>query len=166
MNEPKVGRDRQPPIMKNFVSWISVVTIMSMTAGMSIMAGCVGGEARYPRWEANRQAILNGPPPPVPMDEQTIASENAYRACLVRAARYIDAGSADVAGLASLIAPMCYPQFSAFEAAADAGFSDRDRWVFDHAGDQRQIDLASDAVRTERTQAALSGGAGASRTQP
>jgi hypothetical protein len=144
--------------MKHVASWMSVM------AGLALASGCVQGEKQFPRWEATRLAILSAPPPAIPVDPQTKAAENAYRACLVRAARYADDGSADVAGLASLIAPMCYPRFSAFEAAAAANFSDRDRFVFDYAGDDRQIALASDAVRAERGQAALSapGGSGGS----
>jgi hypothetical protein len=139
--------------MKSIASWVCVIL------STSIATGCAQREAQFPLWEANRQAILNAAPPPVPTDAQTTAAENAYRACLVKAARYADSGSAaakssDASDLATLIAPMCYPQFSAFEAAAAASFSDRDRSVFYYAGDQRQIALASEAIRAERGQAA------------
>ncbi len=138
--------------MKNVLLWVSVIT------GLAVAGGCAEREPRFPVWEANRQAIMTASPPPVPADAPTRMAENAYRTCLVRAARYVDTGSADVASLASLITPMCYPQFSEFEAAAESGFSDRDRRAFNFSGDRRQIDRASEAIRTERSQAAASAG--------
>ena len=146
--------------MKNVLLWASVIISLASACG------CAEREARFPVWEANRQAIMTASPPPVPADEQTIAAENAYRACLARAARYADTGSADVTSLASLIAPMCYPQFSVFEAAAESGFSDRDRRVFNFSGDRRQIDLAGEAIRTERSQAVASTGSAPAQEHP
>jgi hypothetical protein len=144
-----MGKNSAADAMKIFASCV-------YAAILTALCGCVEHDSQSARGDAGRRVIETAPVPAVPPSEEVVAAENAYRACLVRAARYLDQGSSDVQGLAALIAPLCYPQFSSFEAAAAANFSDRDRRVFDHAGDQRQIDLAGDAIRTERSQAALS----------
>ena len=118
------------------------------------LLGCLAGCAQNAPQGIATQA--DSTPIPIPQRQETVDAQNAYNACLVRAARYADNDSTDPATLAALIAPMCYPQFSALEATAAAGLSDRDRNRFDHGGDQRQVDLASDAIRRERGQAAQS----------
>ncbi len=105
----------------------------------------------------SRTALQAQPAPmPVPTSVEAAAAERVYKACLVHAARYADTGRADASGLATLITPMCYPQFAAFRAAATAEFSERDRARYDQASDQRQVDLAEAAITEERSQAALS----------
>jgi hypothetical protein len=87
---------------------------------------------------------------------QIQAAQADYRACLLSAARYADDHAATVDSLATLIAPMCYPQFILMEHAATAAMSRSERRRFDAGGDQRQIDLASEALRAERASLALS----------
>jgi hypothetical protein len=51
---------------------------------------------------------------------------------------------------------MCYAQFEEFEDAAEVGMSRRDIWLDVRHGDQQQAELAEQAIREERSQAALS----------
>jgi hypothetical protein len=94
-------------------------------------------------------------PLPVPTSVEAAAAERTYKACLVHAARYADTSGAGAGGLATLITPMCYPQFAAFRATAETEFSDHERARYDAASDQRQLELAQSAITEERSQAAL-----------
>jgi hypothetical protein len=109
---------------------------------------------RYFRASASASAPESATPP-VRSAPQVQAAQADYRACLLSAARYADDHAATVDSLATLIAPMCYPQFILMEHAATAAMSRSERRRFDAGGDQRQIDLASEALRAERASLAL-----------
>lgn len=97
-------------------------------------------------------------PPAQSADEQRITdhARQAYVSCLNRAAHYADDHLKSSANVAGVIAPMCYAQFEEFEAAAEVGMSRHDTWLDIRHGDQQQAELAEQAVKQERSQAALS----------
>jgi hypothetical protein len=97
-------------------------------------------------------------PPEQSADEQrlTDSARQAYAACLNRAAHYADNHLQSSANVAGVIAPMCYAQFEEFEDAAEAGMSRHDTQLQIRHGDQQQAELAEQAVKQERSQAALS----------
>jgi hypothetical protein len=95
------------------------------------------------------------PPDQSPQEQQaTEAARHAYVACLGRAARYADDHLRPTANLAGVIAPMCYDKFEAYEAAANVGMSRHDTQLSIRHGDQQQAELAEQAVKLERSQAA------------
>ena len=109
-----------------------------------------------PQQAADTAAAL--PEPPEQSAEEQRITENArqaYVACLNRAARYADDHLKSSANVAGVIAPMCYAQFEEFEAAAETGMSRRDARLQVRHGDQQQLELADQAVKQERSQAAL-----------
>ncbi len=77
-------------------------------------------------------------------------AEQSYISCLSKAAQYIDDKVSSVANLAILAAPLCYPQFSAFEDASVAGMTRDARKAFDKQGDALQLRMAEDSLRRER----------------
>jgi hypothetical protein len=101
------------------------------------------------------------PEPPVLADNQeTVAAAQSYRACLRDAAHYADAnyannGQLPVSQVATVIAPMCYAQFSRWEKAQAAGLRGQGLAGFQKGADQRQLDYADRAVRQERGLASL-----------
>ena len=97
-------------------------------------------------------------PPQQSADEQQITDQahQAYVSCLNRAAHYADDHLKSSANVASVVAPMCYAQFEEFETAAEVGMSRHDRWLDIRHGDLQQAELAEQAVKQERSQAALS----------
>ncbi len=94
--------------------------------------------------------------PPVLADNQeTAAAAQSYRSCLYDAAHYADARYADngqlpVSQIATVIAPMCYAQFSQWEKAEAAGLRGQSLSGFQKGADRRQLDYAEGAVRQER----------------
>jgi hypothetical protein len=97
-------------------------------------------------------------PPQQSADEQQITdhAHQAYVSCLNRAAHYADDHLKSSANVAGVIAPMCYAQFEEYEVAAEVGMSRHDTWLDIRHGDQQQAELAEQAVKQERSQAALS----------
>lgn len=99
------------------------------------------------------------PQPPEQSAEEQRATDHArqlYTACLNRAAHYADDHLRSSTEVAGVIAPMCYAQFEDFEAAAEVGMSRHDIGLDIRHGDQQQAELAEQAIRQERSQAALS----------
>jgi hypothetical protein len=119
-----------------------------------ILAACAGTEPpKQAGQDDQRVAQVYSPLPPTltPAQEAEKAdARRAYVTCLYAAARYADKNGQAVDIAAALIAPMCYPQFVRFEAASTAGMESRAKRNFDWAGDKRQIEIASDAIRRER----------------
>jgi hypothetical protein len=102
-------------------------------------------------------AVAEAPPPQLTPEQEAVKAEarQAYVTCLKQAAHYAHETTALSGDAPALIAPMCYPQFSRFEAAAAAGMEGRALRAFDRKGDQRQLEFAADAIRQERGLAAL-----------
>jgi hypothetical protein len=102
-------------------------------------------------------AVAEAPPPQLTPEQEAVKAEarQAYVTCLKQAAHYAHENAALSGDAPALIAPMCYPQFSRFEAAAGAGLEDRALRAFNRKGDQRQLEFAADAIRQERGLAAL-----------
>jgi len=82
-------------------------------------------------------------------------AEAVYKICLTRAARYADTAGSQSENLASLIAPMCYPQFDALEKLTTARLGPHRRRLYLRGSDQQQIEMARAAIRNERDQSAL-----------
>jgi hypothetical protein len=101
--------------------------------------------------------LAEAPPPQLTLEQETAKAEarQAYVTCLKQAAHYASEKATLSGDAPALIAPMCYPQFSRFEAAAAAGLEGRALRAFDRKGDQRQLEFAADAIRQERGLAAL-----------
>jgi hypothetical protein len=97
-------------------------------------------------------------PPQQSAEEQRITdhAHQAYVSCLNRAAHYADDHLKSSANVAGVIAPMCYAQFEEYEIAAEVGMSRHDTWLDVRHGDQQQAELAEQAIKQERSQAALS----------
>ncbi len=120
--------------------------------------GCAGSQEPRGALQAAAEPIEA---PPVQTPDQVkdrIEARQAYVTCLKQAAQYASTRAAGTADEASLIAPMCYPQFLNFEIASAAGMGSHARHVFDRDGDKRQLDFAADAIRQERGLAALTPG--------
>jgi hypothetical protein len=117
--------------------------------------------------KASREAEVAAAPEPIPVQapmtpdqqkEQADARRD-YAACLRQAAQYMS-GKEGVSGdQASLVAPLCYAQFTRLEDALTAAMSTRDKRNFDRAGDKRQLDFATDAIRQSRGLASIAQGA-------
>jgi hypothetical protein len=125
-------------------------TKIGCAAAAAILAAALAGCANRPAEPraADRQ-------PTAAARAEALAAEQAYRNCLLSAARYADDRALAAAALATLIAPMCYPQFAQLEWAATQGLSSRARRQFEQGGDQRQIDFAGDAIARERAAGSL-----------
>jgi len=119
-----------------------------------LVAGCAGTEAMHQAVKSDEnppQAYNPLPPTLTPAQEaERTEARRAYLACLTSAARYADKNGQAIDIAAALIAPMCYPQFSRFEAASTVGMESRAKRTFDHDGDKRQVELAAEAIRQER----------------
>jgi hypothetical protein len=105
-----------------------------------ILAGCV---QRQPADE----------PAPVLSQGEIAAqklAEQAYKACLLKAAHFADDRKTDPASVAIIITPMCYPQFARYAAAYEEGLSRRDRKEYIRAADRLQMELADAAIAEER----------------
>jgi len=83
-------------------------------------------------------------------------AEQAYKACLLKAAHFADDRKTDPASVAILITPMCYPQFARYAAAYEEGLNRRDRKVYISAADRLQMDLAAAAIAKERDERIVS----------
>jgi hypothetical protein len=107
--------------------------------------------------QAPAAVVAEVPPPQLTPEQEAVKAEarQAYVTCLKQAAHYAHENAALSGDAPALIAPMCYPQFSRFEAAAGAGLEDRALRAFNRKGDQRQLEFAADAIRQERGLAAL-----------
>jgi hypothetical protein len=77
-------------------------------------------------------------------------AESTYRNCLRAAAKFADNGQYSDATLPLVITPMCYPQFAKVEAALTEGQAGDARRALVRDSDQRQIDLAKEAIDQER----------------
>lgn len=135
--------------------WLSVCVV---AGSVLAVAGCAA-----PEMKSGRQAVNEPLPVQVPMsaDQQREQAEarQDYVSCLRQAAQYLSARK-DVSGdQASLVAPLCYAQFTRFEDASTVAMSTRDKRAFDRAGDKRQLDFASDAIRQQHGLASLAPGA-------
>ena len=123
---------------------------------LAVAAGCT-----TPDTGTNRQAQAEAEPVPVPaqltpeQEKDRADARQAYVACLRQAAQYLNAKGIPAGDEASLVAPLCYGQFTRFEDASTVAMSTRDKRAFDRAGDKRQVDLAADAIRQQNGLAAL-----------
>jgi hypothetical protein len=120
---------------------------------------CTGSPTHAVGPQAAAQAqVAELPPQPPDQSAQerqvTDAARQAYVVCLGRAARYADDHLQATANLAGVIAPMCYDKFVVYEAAANVGMSRHDTQLSIRHGDQQQVELAEQAVKLERSQAA------------
>jgi hypothetical protein len=136
--------------MKQRLGLILIAILTGSSAGCATTDGAHVGEPVV--------AAVDPAPPVLTPDQEAAKAEarQVYVTCLKQAADYITAKNAGVSDVAALIAPMCYPQFERFEAAAAAGMDGRGLRAFDRKGDQRQLEFAADAVRQQHGLAALS----------
>ena len=125
----------------------------------AVLAGAVG--CTTPDTSSSRQAstapeVVPAQAPLTPEEEKDRAdARQAYLSCLRQAARYLASNGGANGDEASLVAPLCYAQFSRFEDASTVAMSTRDKRAFDRAGDKRQIDIAAEAIRQQNGLAAL-----------
>jgi hypothetical protein len=125
-------------------------------AVLAVAAGCTTSDAG-----SNRQARVETEAVPVqapltPEQEKDKAeARQAYLTCLRQAAQYLTSKGGVSGDQASLVAPLCYAQFTRFEDASTVAMSTRDKRAFDRAGDKRQVDFAADAIRQQNGLAAL-----------
>jgi hypothetical protein len=131
------------------VKWLSVGGVVGSV--LAIGAGCT-----TPEVSSSRQAEADVPVPvQVPMtpdqERDRADARQAYMSCLKQAAQYMKAQGDDP----SLVAPLCYGQFTRFEDASTVAMSTRDKRTFDRAGDKRQLDMATDAIQQQNGLAAL-----------
>jgi hypothetical protein len=123
---------------------------------LAVAAGCTTSDAG-----SNRQAAAEPEVVPVeasltPEQEKDRAdARQAYVSCLRQAVRYMASKGAASGDEATLAAPLCYAQFSRFEDASTVSMSTRDKRAYDRAGDKRQLDFATEAVRQQNGLASL-----------
>ncbi|HEX4504248.1 MAG TPA: hypothetical protein VH722_00850 [Alphaproteobacteria bacterium] len=121
----------------------------------------VAGGCTTPDASTSRQAQAGPEPVPVPaqlspdQEKDRADARQAYAACLRQAAQYMTAKGIPAGEEASLVAPLCYGQFTRYEDASTVAMSTRDKRAYDRAGDKRQVDLATDAIRQQGGLAAL-----------
>lgn len=98
-------------------------------------------------------------PAPVAVETATVtpemarvakASELRYRACLMDAAKLVDDGHMNPSRVALLAAPLCYPQFADYSAQLAEQLPSGQRQDFARRRDQRQVDMATDAIAALR----------------
>ncbi len=129
---------------------------MAIGAMVAVASGCA-----MPDTAASRHAQEDAEPLPVqvPMtaeqEKDRAEARQAYVSCLRQAAQYLGTKGGATGDEASAVAPLCYGQFARFEDASTVAMSTRDKRAFDHAGDKRQLDFASDAIRQQHGLAAL-----------
>ncbi len=130
------------------------VTLVGLS--IALIAGCATPAGPH----GSQTAEMETPPaPPVltPDQERDKAeARQVYMACLKQAAHFAEQKAMAAGDIAEVIAPMCYPQFSAYEIAAAAGMEGRALRYFDRQGDKRQLEFAAEAIRQEHGLAALS----------
>jgi hypothetical protein len=114
------------------------------------LSGCTAN-IRTPIVEARPEQ--RPPPILIPSSPEQLAAERDYDTCLRRAARFAEGRVSTSGDLALVIAPLCYPQFSVFEAAMAESVSGEDRRAYERGSDKRQLKFAGDAVRQSREQA-------------
>jgi hypothetical protein len=124
-------------------------------SALAIAAGCATSEV-----QSGKQAEAEEPlPVQVPMtpeqEKDRTEARQAYVSCLHQAAQYMSSRPGASGDEAALVAPLCYAQFVTFEDASSVSMSTHDRRVFDRAGDKRQLDFATDAVRQQHGVASL-----------
>jgi len=123
---------------------------------LAVAAGCTTPDAG-----ANRQAqAAPGAVPalaPLTADEEKDRADarQAYLSCLKQAAQYMASKGVVSGDEASLVAPLCYAQFSRFEDASTVAMSTRDKRAYDKAGDKRQVEIAAEAIRQQSGLASL-----------
>ena len=123
---------------------------------LALAAGCA-----TPEVSTSRQAQAGPEPVPVPsqltpdQEKDRADARQAYLSCLRQAAQYMTAKGIPTGDEASLVTPLCYGQFTRFEDASTVAMSTRDKRAYDRAGDKRQVDLATDAIRQQSGLAAL-----------
>jgi hypothetical protein len=121
-----------------------------------VAAGCAAPESYVRHQVAEVEAPL--PPPPILTPEQERdrdEAKQAYAACLRQAAHFANQKGELTGDGAGVVAPMCYPQFAQYQALAAVGMEGRALRAFDRKGDQRQLELATEAIQQERGLAAL-----------
>lgn len=126
---------------------------------LAVAAGCTTSDAGSKR-------LAQAEPEPVPVqapmtpeqEKDRAEARQAYLSCLKQAAQYLN-GQGGVRGdQASLVAPLCYAQFTRFEDASTVTMSTRDKRAYDRAGDKRQLDIAADVIRQQNGLASLTPG--------
>jgi hypothetical protein len=123
---------------------------------LAVAAGCASPDTGSTRHAQAEPEMVPVQAPLTPEEEKDRAeARQAYLSCLRQAAQYLTSKGAVSGDEASLVAPLCYGQFSRFEEASTVAMSTRDKRTFDRAGDKRQLDLATDAVRQQNGLAAL-----------
>jgi hypothetical protein len=145
----KIGVLVRFPAMK----WPSASVVVGSV--LAIGAGCT-----TPEMSSSRQAEADAPiPVQVPMspdqERDRADARQAYLSCLRQAAQFMKTQGAAAGDDGNLVAPLCYGQFTRFEDASTVAMSTRDKRAFDRAGDKRQSDMATDAVRQQNGLAAL-----------
>jgi len=137
-----------------------VVMRKQSLCGVVGLALALGAGCASPMPQSDQQAAAPEAPrvqvPLTPEQEKERAeARDAYVTCLREAAQYAKMRASTSGDEASLIAPMCYPQFLRFEIASTAGMASRDRRAFDRQGDERQVEFAADAIHHDQGLAAL-----------
>jgi hypothetical protein len=127
-----------------------------LPALIAILAICSGCQrVPSPETAATGEEVPAAAPRTAPSAAEVQARQD-YVHCLTWAAHYADSATTTASSLALVVAPLCYPQFSRLEAVTMAGLSRQRRRIFAHGADQLQMEMAANAVRQERAEAALS----------
>ena len=123
---------------------------------LAISAGCTTTDMGTNRQaQAEPEAVPVETPMTPEQEKDRAEARQAYLSCLRQAAQYLNAKGGVTGDQASLVAPLCYAQFTRFEDASTVAMSTRDKRAYDRAGDKRQLDFASDAIRQQNGLAAL-----------
>ena len=123
---------------------------------LAVSTGCSSPDAASNRHaQAEPQAVLVQTPLTPEEEKDRADARQAYLSCLKQAAQYLASKAGITGDQASLVAPLCYAQFSRFEDASTVAMSTRDKRAFDRAGDKRQLDIAAEAIRQQNGLASL-----------
>ena len=123
---------------------------------LAVAAGCTTLDAGSDRHAQAEPETMPVQAPMTPEEEKDRAeARQAYLSCLKQAAQYLNAKGGVTGDKASLVAPLCYAQFTRFEDASTVAMSTRDKRAYDRAGDKRQLDIAAEALRQQNGLAAL-----------
>ena len=123
---------------------------------LAVVAGCTTSDVGTTRQaQAEPEAVPVQEPMTPEQEKDRTEARQAYLSCLKQAAQYLNAKGGVTGDEASLVAPLCYAQFTRFEDASTVAMSTRDKRAYDRAGDKRQLDIAAEAIRQQNGLASL-----------
>jgi len=123
---------------------------------LAVAAGCTTSDTGAKRLAQAEPETVPVQAPMTPEEEKDRAeARQAYLSCLKQAAQYLNSQGGVTGDEASLVAPLCYGQFSRYEEASTVAMSTRDKRAFDRAGDKRQLEIAAEAIRQQNGLASL-----------